>query len=115
VLKEGKLTMPSTFADAAERADRAILRVFGRADGVGPVYTPKAGGGAYDVDGVLELPDANLDSALGEFTRFFVRLDDLQAAPALGDRLTIDGVQYIVDRIVAEEEGAARLILNKVD
>ena len=104
--------MPSTFAAAAERADRAVIRTMGS----DVSYARKVGGGTFEIRGVFELPDGNPETNYSEHTRLFVRESDLPENYGPGDRATIDGETYIVrGEPLGEGEGALRLILDKVD
>lgn len=104
--------MQSAFADAARRCDEAVVRVFGGDKDDLPVYNPLTGAD-YEIDGVLELPDAEQEGESPEAMRFLTRLSSFAAAPAKGDRLTVEGVEYRVLVIHPEGEGSVRLVLGK--
>lgn len=93
--------------------DDAVTRVFGIVDG-DATYTPKTGA-PYLLAGVLEFPDAIQEGNTPEFARYLTRLDAMAAEPVRGDRLTVDGVAYIVLDSRYAEEGSIRLLLDQVD
>jgi hypothetical protein len=99
----------------------ACLATFGRE----VTYTPRAGarplfgeqrfGGreSYPITGILE-PGRELEERFPESSaRLFVRAADLRAEPAGGDKVSIDGVAYLVVDARADAAGGVTLDLRQ--
>lgn len=108
--------MPNAFDSRAARVHAATRRVFGEPD---VTYTPKSGAPYLLNDGEpageLEFPDAIQEGEVPEYARFFLRADLLAAPAVKGDRLEIDGTDYIVIGSREAGDGAIRLLLDKVN
>jgi hypothetical protein len=96
------------FTDSVNRMDEACLRVFGRE----VTYLPETGGEA-SIRAVFQPAREAEDASPGVYAVLFVRLADLPAAPARGDKVEIEGARYKVFDIEADAEGAAVLRLRK--
>jgi len=106
---------------ASSRLNAACLGAFGRQ----VTYTPRSGARAlfgeqlfggqesYPITGILE-PARELEERFAESAaRLFVRAADLRAEPAGGDKVSIDGVAYLVVAARADAAGGVTLELRQ--
>lgn len=99
------------FADSVSRLDGACLAIFGR----GVTYTPRpgVGGGPLQITGILEPATQTEERFPDSYARLFVRSSDLSFVPGGGDKVTIDGVVYMVVDARADTAGGVMLELRE--
>ena len=89
----------------------SCLAAFGRT--VSYTAPPEA---AIDITAIVSAGEEPEAVAPGEsvYTRLFLRVADLPRAPAAGDTVIIDYMEYAVYEVQPDETGAAQLRLRRV-
>ena len=89
----------------------ACLAAFGRT--VSYTAPPEA---AVDITAIVSAGDEPEAETPGEgvYTRLFLVVADLPRAPAAGDTVVIDSIEYAVYAVALDETGGAQLRLRRV-
>ena len=90
--------------------------VFGRAVVITPTMS-QPGAEAYSARGIYSNPAVEVPTEMGFATSrqpmLGIRLSDFNTAPAIGDRVTIDAVAYLVHDRQDDGQGGSDLILRR--
>lgn len=90
------------FNDLVKQALTPALNLYGaQAEGVTVIFTPRDYSGPQTIDGIISPPpleEQDLPGMAG-VVYFFVRYTDITPNPKIGDKLSIDGATYNIDRV----------------
>ena len=90
-----------------DQVNRGVINTLGRE----VQYVP-AGSAAKHIKAIFEATSAGESAVPGARAIAFVRLADLDAPPATGDQMVVDGLTYKLHKIEADGQGGARLGLH---
>ncbi|HEY4359404.1 MAG TPA: hypothetical protein VGN17_00445 [Bryobacteraceae bacterium] len=108
------------FNDLVKLAHNAVLNVFGvQAESIPALFTPQDYSGPQFINGVISPPPLEEQVIPGSMTGtsvvyFFVRIVDITPQPRIGDKLTLDGVLYNIDKVNIDNQNGAMLHMRKV-
>ncbi len=88
-----------------DQVNRGVINTFGRE----VHYVSAASDSAKAIKAIFEATATGEAAVPGTRAIAFIRLADLYAPPANGDRMVVDGLTYIVHQIEADGQGGARL------
>lgn len=92
-----------------DQVNRGVINTFGRE----VQYVP-ADGVAKTIKAIFEATATGEGAVPGARAIAFVRVGDLAAPPVKGDRMVVDGANYVLHQIEADGQGGARLGLHLV-